>query len=466
MKENHLSNVLFSLNMKEWKALDKYLRSPFFNQRKDVLLLFNVLREHFKSKSKTGLDEKNIYSNVFEGSYDNIRFNHCKSQLLQLIYGFLSYQEQQKEPFEKEVMLGKALQNHKLNTVFTSFWKRQQKKLKHYPYRNAVYFKQLHELYLEQGNFARQEKRTVDIGLENITDAFSIHFIAKILRYGCALLSQEAMNSESIEFPLLTITLEMLEKGHYLEEPVVQVYYYSYLSLKESETSENFVILQNLLQTKAHFFPKTEIRDIYLLAINYCIKKLNQGEKSFIQRAFDFYRSALEGGILLENGFLSHFTYNNILILGLNLKKIEWTETFLNKWKSYLPERERENTFRYNLAIFYFRTHKYEKVMDLLQSVRFKEVLYNLDARRMLLRIYYERKEWDALDSLLDTFRAYLYRQQNIGYHRTNYLNLVKLVRKMISGGVHDSESRKKLRKEIDRTQALVEKDWLLEQLV
>ena len=239
----------------------------------------------------------------------------------------------------------------------------------------------------------------------------------------------------------------------------------SYKALNEETPTKNFAELTNLLQEQAHFFPIEEIRDLYLLAINYCIKKLNQGEQDFIRQAFDLYRSALESNILFENEILSPFTYNNILVLGLNLKEFEWTEKFLYDYKIRLPEKEQENTFQYNLAIFYFRKPDYDKALELLQQVTFKEVLYNLDARRMLLRIYYERQEWDALESLFDSFRTYLYRKQNIGYHKDNFLNLVKIVKKMISNNLSDKAFKAKLRKEVEQTKALAERGWLLEQL-
>ncbi len=466
MKANQLIKVLISLNIKEHRLLDKYVRSPFFNQRTDLVLLLNELQKAIRGSKDENIDERDIFQKVFKVPYDNIQFNHAKSQLLQLVYGFLAYQEQQEEAFGKEVMLTRALRKRQLDSVFESYQNRLKPRLEKHEYRNGEYYRQLHLIQLEKGTFARQQKRNADIGLQNIADSLSIHFIATILRHGCALLSQKAMKANALNFPVLSQILDLLENGHYGDEPVIQVYYYSYLALnEEGNTGQNFAQMRNILQEKGHLFPKEESRDLYLLAINYCIKKLNQGESEFIREAFDLYRSALGADLLLENGYLSPFTYNNILLLGLNLKEFKWVEEFLHHYKDYLPQTERENTFQYNLAIFYFRKPDYDEAMNLLQKVRFKDVLYNLDARRMLLRIYYEKQEWNALDSHLDSFRAYLYRQRNIGYHKVNYLNLVKIMKKMLSQNLRDRSVKAALRKETESTRALSEKEWLLEQL-
>lgn len=49
--------------------------------------------------------------------------------------------------------------------------------------------------------------------------------------------------------------------------------------------------------------------------------------------------------------------------------------------------------------------------MQSLLQVAFKDVLNNLDARRMLLKSYFELGEYNALDSLLDSFSRYIHRQ-------------------------------------------------------
>jgi len=103
--------------------------------------------------------------------------------------------------------------------------------------------------------------------------------------------------------------------------------------------------------------------------------------------------------------------------------------------------------------------------MVLLQKVDFDDVLNNLDARRMLLRIYYELGEFEALHSLLDSFKTYISRQKDVGYHKDNYLNLIRFVKKMIRYDLSDPKTRSALVDEIKNTPAFTEQSWLLKQL-
>ena len=104
--------------------------------------------------------------------------------------------------------------------------------------------------------------------------------------------------------------------------------------------------------------------------------------------------------------------------------------------------------------------------MTLLSEMDFADPLTNLDARAILLKIYYERGFYEALESHLDSFQTYLNRHKNLGYHRENYLNLLKIVRKMLRFGPQDRQERAQLANDVKQTAALAEKEWLLRCLV
>ena len=153
------------------------------------------------------------------------------------------------------------------------------------------------------------------------------------------------------------------------------------------------------------------------------------------------------------------------MMLALKHGEYAWTEQFLHNFKKNLPERERENLFKYNFALFHFRQKDYPKAMQLLQEVTLKDVLYNLDARRVLMRIYYELGEYTALDSLLESFTVFIHRQKDLGYHKNSYQNLIKFVKKLLQIDWGNEGLKAQLKLEIDNTLELTERDWLLEQL-
>ena len=178
----------------------------------------------------------------------------------------------------------------------------------------------------------------------------------------------------------------------------------------------------------------------------------------------DLYREALKRDLFIENNHLQKYTYNNIVRLACIAGEWEWAKDFLETYQSRLPEDERENIYKFNLASWHYLSGDYSRVPALLQTFEFSDRDTQLNARQMLLRSFFELKEWPALDSLLRSFYSFLRRRNDIGYQRISYLNLIKYTRKLMNG----PSNRKKatlLRNRIEKEQYVAERAWLLEKL-
>jgi hypothetical protein len=103
--------------------------------------------------------------------------------------------------------------------------------------------------------------------------------------------------------------------------------------------------------------------------------------------------------------------------------------------------------------------------MPLLQQVELEDPLNNLHARRMLVRSYFELGEQDALESLLQSFGAYLNRQKNLGYHQALNLNFVRFMLRLLRQWPLEEGNRLLLQKELAAEKQVAEREWLMEKL-
>jgi hypothetical protein len=69
------------------------------------------------------------------------------------------------------------------------------------------------------------------------------------------------------------------------------------------------------------------------------------------------------------------------------------------------------------------------------------------------------------LDSHLQAFKIFIRRKNALGYHRENYLNTIYLTRKLLEINPFDKKEKAALKKEIEETKGVGDKDWLLAQL-
>ncbi|MBK8196693.1 MAG: hypothetical protein IPK76_27135 [Lewinellaceae bacterium] len=226
--------------------------------------------------------------------------------------------------------------------------------------------------------------------------------------------------------------IERVERSDLNALPAVAAYLHCYRMLKFSEEEVHFQKFKALLLEHAGKFSNEEMHGLFILAINYCVRRLNSGGDRYFREAFDLYREGLEKGFLYEEGMLSRFTYHNIVAIGLRLDELDWVRSFIYDNKNRLEKRYRESAFSYNLARLEYKSGNSGSVLELLQKANYRDPLLNLAAKTLLLKTYYNLNEYDLLQSHLDAMRNYIHRKRVIGYHRNNYLNIVRYGEKLM----------------------------------
>jgi hypothetical protein len=464
MLGSQLLQIIKSLNKRDMRELHKVVLSPYFNQREDVVLLFEEIEKSLNDKLPD-LSKEKIYRNVFPNKkYDDVLMRQVMSYLYKIIQKYLITEGVLQNEMESQLYLNHALRQRNADKVLEKQLNESLQIVYKQEFKNAKYHYLKYMLHIEEYEYYSKKKRTSELNLQRISDELDFFYLSERLRQACIMYSHQNISNHHYNQPLLENTIEQIGQIKNLP-PSVIAYYHNYKALTELDNEENYHQLKKIILEQGYFFPENERRNLYIATTNYCIRRLNQGEKSFGFEALELYRSRMQNNVLLENGIFPPYSYNNILMLALKSEEYEWAEKFLYDFKQYLPEKERENIFQYNLALFYFRTGKYSEAMDLLQKVNLNDVLYNLDARRLLARIYYDLDEINALQSLIESSKVYLHRQKGIGYHHDMYTNFFRFLEKMMKMDMKKAEARLILRGEVEGTQLLAEREWLLQKL-
>ena len=453
MRHSLLLRLLEKLDKKALREARKWLISPVHNRRADVVDLFDFAARQLETASDR-LQKPAAFAACYPGEpYDEARLNHLMSWLAAALREFLSWREGQSDPVQVRLLSCRALRRLGLDEEFEKEWTQAQAALEAQPHRDEQYHYQVHLLLRERYEHASLQRRAGGLPLADMARHADTAYRLNRLRYECSaqVASAVSRGEPATEAEPLPDTLRMYE--NLLE------------ALRQPEQEAAFFTAKRLLEENWQRFRGNERRDLYLLALNFCIRKINNGQRAFMRDAFDLYRSGLENRALFEYEHLSRFTYKNAVTAGLNLHEYEWVRQFIEEYRAYLHPRERHSAYCYNLAVWHFWQPDYDQAMILLRETDFADPLTNLDARSILLRIYYERGYGEALESHLDSFMSYLRRQKNIGYQRDNYLNLIRFTRKLLRTDDSDRAGKAALREEIGQTAALAERAWLLEQL-
>ncbi len=465
MKKSRLIRILRTFNKKEIRELRKWLQSPAHNQRKDVLHLFEYLFESNHLDKEKYLEKEKIYKLLFPNeSFDDAKIRQVIHFLFKAVEGFLIYQELMEDEVRSEITLASVYRKRRLSKLCETALKNSETLHYKQEHRNAHFFRNDYLLRLEQYNYLAGSQRK-EVNLQEVAHSLDATYFADKLQQSCFMLAHQAVSKKDYEQGLLEEILKHVEEKDFLKYPAIAVYYFGYKALTNRDEESYFYSLKEEIQEFGDAFPQEELRIIYLLAINYCISRVNTGKRSFYKEMLDLYKTGMKEQILFENERVTRWTFLNVVTTGLIIKEYEWIEQFIENYQQYLEEEHRENIVHYSLARLNFEKRNYKDAMRLLIQYDSDEIVMTLNAKLMLLKMYYELDELDALSSAIDSMRAYLKRKKGMGYHQTPFTNFIKLLKKLVNVNPFNREQKKSLRIEIQETNPLPDKNWLNEQL-
>lgn len=466
MQKSVLIEILHSLSRKEMRDINKWLQSPAHNQRQDVIRLFDYLGKHL-SNGEEGLEKEQAWRTVFPNQpYDDAYMRQVMYFLLKAIEEFLVFTYYTSDGIRYQLALSRIYRRRKLDKAYKQAHRLGLDKLYQQPLRNDFYL--LNKFYLEQIEYEHQMNITQNgpVNLQETADALEKWFLEERLRISKDMLAHQSIYPKiQYNHGLLKEVLSYADTKSMLQEPAIAVYYYAYMAFANTDKEVYFDELEHRILNQTEYFNRLEVRTLYLAALNYCTVKVNHGNLDYCRRALKLYHLGMEKGFLLENNMITRYTFGNAVAFALKIGEFDWAEQFVERFQHHLDEKERNSIANFNLARLYSEKGEYGKAQKLLTKFEYDDMVLNLVAKTMLLKIYYEESAYDAFESLLDAMRTYLHRKDAISTnYRLVYKNLLSVMRKLIHLNVYSKTQKEKFRALVMETNPLPEREWLLKQ--
>jgi hypothetical protein len=463
MKDNQLAKILKTLKKTELRELQSLVEAQA--TRKEHTQLFNFMVKNLNSTPSVWKPE-NVFAAIAPDRVgDEKLLRNVQYDLMRIVKSFLMQKQLEMDEPLAARLLAKAYAERGLEDMQTATLREGLAKSEAGVSRNATYHLRNYRLHDDLFEQISLSHRKGEMPFEAMSSELTAFFAAETLRQASLQLSYKAVSAREISLPMLDEVISWVEKQEDTEGSVLTIYKTIFLLLK----TNNLLYFKELKEkTKAHLerFPQRERRILYLVMLNFCIRQVNEGAKEYFTDLFEIYKEGLETQALFEHGFVSRFTYKNAVTTAMRLGEWTWARNFIEDYQKYLPPKDRRTTYAYNLGAWHFRQGDYKAATKLLQGIDFQEVFANIGARQMLVRMFFETNDYDPLTATLDSFQTYINRQKDIGYQRDNYLNFIKIVRRMLRLDLKSDTIRKTLIEEIGATTTLAEREWLLEKLI
>jgi hypothetical protein len=458
MEKTLLGEAFSTLSAAEIREFGKFVRSPFFNTRPQLVEWY----DHCCTIYQTGERSEKSPKTPPENDTTQRLLN---SALLALLEKYLIFKEKNADEQQGKIFLAAAYRKRNLQRHFQITLREARQNRAQQPWRHADYYHDLHLIEWEQYQYETAQKRTDSLNIQSTSDLMDTAFIARKIRLACLAVSHQAVYKTDYQLGLLDAVLDTARQQAHL--PAVGLYYHCYRFLTEPfDTAEvHFAQFRQLLADSEEAFPEEELRALYLLAINFGIKKLNESRPGWLRITLNLYQSALALQLLVENGQISRFAFNNIVAVALRSKEVDWAEEFIHNYRPKLERSWRDLTASLNLARVAYERKDYATALLQLQRSDYKDTINNLIAKTLQMKIYYETEEYDLLSSHLGSLKNFIRRHTAIGYHRTNYTRIVHYTEQLMALQFNSPKAVAALREKILAEKILTEREWFLEML-
>jgi hypothetical protein len=468
LTDSKLIELFRTLAPRQLSRLGDFLQSPYFNKNADCVLLFNYLQKYAPDFSHDNLSRQIVLKKLpTEKPLDEKLLAHLASRLLSLAEKFLSVEAFLTNEWQQQVAL--AQQYHALNlpkhykTVQTEIEKLSAES----PFRNAEHYREqllVKRLFYEHSD---RNQRSFNERLQAAADALDVYFLAEKLRYAYEMLNYESVLNIRYEVTHLDEILTWAASPKYAETPSVQVYRQLLLLLTAPDETQHFETAKLLLIQSGHYFDADELRQLYTSLLNYCTKRINRfNDERFLQEHLEINKLLLQNGLIFEHNLLAPWRYTNIVAAGLKTGQTDWTRQFIHDYRERLPPEYAENVFRYNLAQYHYHLKNYDDAQRALLQVEFTDVLLNITARSLLIKIYCETEQTELLLSYLEATRIFLLRNQLLDAQiKKQMQKFVEITTKLVKIRPGDSEKFQALLDALPSAKEVLHREWLTEQL-
>jgi len=434
MKNNPLFLLAKSLTRKEMTRFSEFAASPYFNKHKQVRLLVAYISDIYPDFSEKKCDRTVIFPQLFPGQpHDQPQLAIVFSYAARLMEKFLVVEALEANgQLSDKALYFSQLRKRNLNALLKTDWEKgtEKRSLGNHERDSTSDF--LHEKIRtasEKDAIALRLGQTETGYLEEKQAYLDDFYLTETLRDACErsqryrLLKTTPPASLLLENMVGTLTANPALRQI---SPSVNVYFHLYNLLKNNVLGQ-FQVCKDTIRDNEPHLDREALQNLYNALQNYCIQQINNGHPRFLQEVFRLYQHQLDTQLLLVDGVLPEWHYKNIVTTGLRLDERQWVRDFIEKYSPSLAESVAVNAYSYNLAAWFYHVGKPTEVLPLLLQVEYTDLRYNLDAKSLLLRTYFDLEEEDALFSHCEAFGQFVKRNKSLtDFQKKGYFNLIR----------------------------------------
>lgn len=461
MIASKLIQIFRSLSEEEVKLFQDFVSSPYYNKKQELITFTAYFLSIYPKFNEKTLNKQLIYNYLYpDQAYNEKKLGYLMSDLTKVLCLYIT--ELQAKDENKSLRFAKSLLDRNLDKLFKKEIGSISKIQDERTLKGVDYFYDNFKIYeAKHLFFEKQNIRKEDNNIHEASQYLDYFYGVKKLRHISELLNRAQVLGKETNFEQFKHFIDKVRK-EYADIDIFKAYLEMIEMQTKEDSLESYQNLKKIITNPNHTIPNKELNDFYKYAVNYCIKRIKLDKDFYQNEALQLYIDNLKLGNLYIMGHLSQWTFKNIIKLGILCKKYDWTATFIEEYIDKIHPDQKTNAFHFNYAEIHFAKNELDAAQNHLHKVEFndQELAYNLGTRLMLIKIYFEKEEEEALLSQIAAFTIFLKRNRDIkGVKKDQYLNFCHLLNKLLR---RNPKHFPKLHNEIKNTNPLLNSSWLI----
>lgn len=463
-------DIILKLNKTERQDLKDFLSSPYFNKKKKIIEMYDLILMNTKDIYKADISEENIFSSLFGKSGFSYSFiRNLMSELLNLCEMFLVINNL-KVNSNSDSRFNKALLKEYNIRFLDSHFNIKLKKIKKDNSSKKIdseYFDYLGKI--ESENIAyhlyRSEMDKVPAHLINRTE-YNLCHILQLLEFDVSDLKVNAA-AFNINFKnnLLSIFLDnvniqnlitALENNDSPLKDEIEIRLRFILLSADKNNEDNFYELKKMFFRRIDNYSNIEKSNMYIKLKNFCALRIYEGDVKYYDEKYSLAKKEFETINYNTDGIGPLFPniYLETIQKAVLEKDTEYAEYVVKNFTKEIEPAKQNSVSNLAKAFIEFENKNYEKTILLLSDVNNFNIFMKNSSKILYLKSFYEINSLETGLSMLDSFIHFINETKEITVNRKrllkkNYDIMKKLYKLKLSAGNYSLFDIEKIRSEI-----------------
>lgn len=464
MENSNLIKILKSLNKNEFREFGKFIRSPFFNNRSEVVRFYDAIRVYYPDFNHKEFIPEYIFSRVYEKKkYSDSLMRKLSSLLSNYTLDYIAVKKFKSNSLDYNTKLLEELSKKKLDSMFEKKARQTYIALESSKHNLPYYYYKMRYSNIQNAYYLNRDVDFTAQNLQKEADNFSEYFIAEALEIFARLSNFSKVFNNKYELSLYPEVLNQLKDKNYEKVTLISLYH-NILLLLNTNDEKYFFELKKVHKKFENKLGRLDEYNLFTVLFNYCISRIQAGNLKFRYERFEIDKKFVEKNLIQLDEYVELYSFLNAVTNAAYISEFMWAEKFVNDYNDKLNPVYFKDARDLSFAIIEFYRGNYRKALEYSSKIDLEFSHLKIDIKNLMVRVYYELGYFIELESLIDTYKHFLKRDKGLT-EDAKRLNgdFIKFTSKLVNLKLNNkNEDVYLLKQEVENNSYFRFKEWIL----